>query len=129
MTVTIGLKDRAATRATLVATLTPERAGFHLYSIDLPAGGIEGIGRPVSLTVRGVLAAAGPLTAESAAITLELEGTGLTLPVYPDGPVTVDLPVTVAGPGEATLLIGYAACSKSVCLPPVSQRPVSLKIS
>ncbi|MDI2129442.1 protein-disulfide reductase DsbD family protein [Yinghuangia seranimata] len=129
MTVTIGLKDRAATHATLVATLTPDRAGFHLYSVDLPAGGIQGVGRPVSVTTRGALTAAGPLTAESAPTTLALEGTGLTLPVYPDGPVTVDLPVTVAEHGEATLLVGYAACSKSVCLPPVSGHPVSLSIS
>ncbi|GAA1967662.1 hypothetical protein [Catenulispora subtropica] len=131
VTVTIGVKDRSAAHATLVATFAPDRPGFHLYSIDLPPDGIHGVGRPISLaaTKGGMLTATGPLSAETAATTLTLTGTDLTLPVYPDGPVTVDLPVTVADHGDATVLVGYAACSRSTCLPPVSGHPVVLKIT
>jgi hypothetical protein len=129
VTVTISIKDRTSSRATLVATLKPDRPGFHLYSVDLPADGINGVGRPITLMPRGTLAAAGPLTAEARTTTITLAGTDLTLPVYPDGPVTVDLPVTLAGHGEAAVLVGYAACSKSACLPPVSGHRVSLAMS
>lgn len=126
VSVTIGVKDRSSTRATLVATFTPDRPGFHLYSVDMPATGINGVGRPISMVAQGALTSSGPLTAETRATTLTLAGTGLTLPVYPDGPVTVDLPVTIAGRSEATLLVGYAACSKTTCLPPVSGHRVQL---
>lgn len=143
VTVVIGVKDRTATQATLVATLTPEQPGFHLYSIDLPADGIQGVGRPISLTVQGSLSASGPLAAQTKATTLRLAGTDLTLPVYPDGPVTVDLPVAIGAqsgatgqsgqsmPGAqsgATALVGYAACSESACLPPVSGHAVQLTL-
>jgi hypothetical protein len=149
VTVVIGVKDRTATHATLVATLTPERPGFHLYSIDLPPDGIQGVGRPISLNVQGSLSASGPLAAQTKATTLRLAGTDLTLPVYPDGPVTVDLPVTIGAqsgatghsgqsmPGAhsmldaqsgATALVGYAACSESACLPPVSGHAVQLTL-
>ena len=128
VTVTIAVKDRSAQHATLAATFTPDRPGFHLYSIDLPPQGIQGVGRPTSLTAQGLLAAAGPLTAEAAPTTLALAGTDLTLPVYPDGPVTVDLPVAIDGQGQATLLLGYAACSASSCLPPVSGHAVRLTV-
>lgn len=128
VTVTIAVKDRSAQHATLAATFAPDRPGFHLYSIDLPPQGVQGVGRPISLTAQGVLAAAGPLTAEAAPTTISLAGTDLTLPVYPDGPVTVDLPVAIDGPGQATLLLGYAACSASTCLPPVSGHVVRLTV-
>lgn len=128
VTVVIGVKDRTATQATLVATLTPEQPGFHLYSIDLPADGIQGVGRPISLTVQGSLSVAGPLAAQTKATTLRLAGTDLTLPVYPDGPVTVDLPVAIGAQSGATALVGYAACSESACLPPVSGHAVQLTL-
>ncbi|WP_194904341.1 hypothetical protein [Catenulispora rubra] len=118
--VVVNVKDRTATRASLAVTFTPDRPGFHLYSIDLPPNGIQGVGRPTSVTTQGVLHAAGPESAETTVTTLPLAGTDLTLPVYPDGPVTVDLPVTIDGAGQATVLIGYAACSPQTCLPPVS---------
>lgn len=129
VTVTIGIKNRSTTHATLVATLAPDRPGFHLYSIDLPADGINGVGRPITVVPQGALAVDGPLTAEAKATTIALAGTELELPVYPDGPVTVDLPVTVAGHGGATVHIGYAACSRTTCLPPVSDHAIQASIS
>lgn len=128
VTVSISIKDRSPTHATLVATLTPDRPGFHLYSIDLPASGIHGVGRPITLVPQGALTTAGQLTAEVKATTLPLAGTDLLLPVYPDGPVTVDLPVTITGRGASAVLVGYAACSNSNCLPPVSSHRVDLTI-
>ena len=35
----------------LQATLSPQRPGFHIYSIDLPAQGVDGLGIPTRLSV------------------------------------------------------------------------------
>jgi hypothetical protein len=49
---------------------------------------------------------------------------GVDLPVYPDGAVTLTLPVVVSGtPVEA--VIGYAACSATRCLFPVTDKTVT----
>jgi hypothetical protein len=60
---------------------------------------------------------------------LTLTGTDITLPVYPDGPVSAELPVAVDGTGTATLLVSYAACSAESCLPPVTDHPINLRVS
>jgi hypothetical protein len=50
---------------------------------------------------------------------------GVDLPVYPDGPVTLTLPVTASG-HTVEAVIGYAACSATQCLLPVAGRTVAL---
>ena len=110
---------------TLTATYRPDRAGFHLYSAALPPTGVDGIGRPTVLTPGHGLTATGPAVADREPITLHEIELGLDLPVYPDGPVTLTVPVTVsATPVEA--IIGYAACSTTRCLAPVTARIVPL---
>ncbi|MEY9855081.1 hypothetical protein ABH935_000680 [Catenulispora sp. GAS73] len=129
VTVTITVKDHVASHATIVATFTPQKPGFHLYSADLPANGIQGVGRPIKVVPQGKLHGTGPLTADAKVLTLPLAGTDLTLPVYPDGPVTAELPVALDGDGAATLLVSYAACSSNDCLPPVTDHPIDLEVN
>ena len=129
VTVTLAIKDRSGSHATLEATFAPQHTGFHLYSIDLPATGVGGVGRPIRVTTQGALRVVGPLTANTKVLMITLTGTSLVLPVYPDGPVTTDLPVELDGSGSATVLVSYAACSSTTCLPPVTDHAVTLKVN
>ncbi|MFA1537781.1 hypothetical protein [Actinomadura monticuli] len=102
----------------VTAVFRPERAGFHVYSVDLPAGGVDGLGIPTRLGVRGGLAAAGRASADESVRMLDLPSLGVKLPVYPDGPVAVSLPVKRTG-NSAEVVVSYGACSAGTCLPPV----------
>jgi hypothetical protein len=113
--------------STVLATLRPEQAGFHVYSVDLPEGGVDGLGIPTRLSVRGGLAATGPPTADQPVHLLELTGLSTELPVYPDGPVTLTLPVRRSG-DSAEVVVSYGACSASQCLIPVSDHVSSLDL-
>jgi hypothetical protein len=110
----------------LLTTFTPQRPGFHLYSVGLPADGIGGLGRPTRVEVAGALRSRGPLIAQSPVRMLPMQGTDVTFPVYPDGPVTTELPVVMDAQGGAKVLVSYAACSPQECLMPVRAHPVEL---
>ncbi|NUR28826.1 MAG: hypothetical protein HOV83_23790 [Catenulispora sp.] len=110
----------------LQTTFTPQRPGFHLYSVGLPADGVEGLGRPTRVEVAGALRSRGPLTAEAPLRMLTIQGVDTAFPVYPDGPVTTDLPVAVDGHGDAKVLVSYAACSPRECMMPVTGHPVEI---
>ncbi|MEU9133879.1 hypothetical protein AB0D08_38325 [Kitasatospora sp. NPDC048540] len=103
----------------VTATYRPERPGFHLYSITLPADGTDGLGTPTALDVQGGLHATGAPAADQPVQLLDLPGLDTAVPVYPDGPVTVTLPVTRTGPAAAQVVVSYAACSTRTCLFPV----------
>ncbi|SEL48489.1 hypothetical protein [Streptacidiphilus jiangxiensis] len=128
VTVTLTVRDRSGPHATLEATFAPQRPGYHLYSIDLPQTGIDGVGRPLRVTVRSAVLSAGPVVTAERPVRLPLAGTSLVLPVYPDGPVTASLQVGATGSGTATVLVSYAACSRDNCLPPVTDHPVELRV-
>jgi hypothetical protein len=110
----------------LLTTFTPQRPGFHLYSVTLPADGIDGLGRPTRVEVAGALRSQGPLTATAPVRMLPMQGTDSAFPVYPDGPVTTELPVAVGPDQTAKVLVSYAACSPRECLMPVTGHPVEL---
>lgn len=130
VTVTLTVSDWHPPRGTLTAVFTPAEKGFHLYSTDLPASGIEGVGRPTAMDVTGVLRADGKLTASADVQAISVPGVDAPVPVYPDGPVTTTLPVRLDGNGEATVLLGYASCSsREGCTIPVSDRPVRLRVT
>ncbi|MFD6885603.1 hypothetical protein [Streptomyces sp. NPDC059957] len=142
VTVTLSVSDWQPPRATLTAVFTPEEKGFHLYSTELPATGIEGVGRPTSMDVTGVLRADGKLKAAADVRTISVPGVDAPVPVYPDGPVTTTLAVRLEGKGkgkgngdgnaggDATVLLGYASCSSEEgCTIPVSDRPVHLHVT
>ena len=84
----------------------------------LPPGGINGVGRPTRLDIVSGLTAVGELTADATTSDLKTEGIPEVLPVYPDRPVTLRLPVRVAGDGNAQVRMSYMACSPVTCLPP-----------
>ncbi|MFF4319366.1 hypothetical protein [Streptomyces sp. NPDC001568] len=129
VTVALSVSDWQASKGTLTAVFTPEE-GFHLYSTELPATGIEGVGRPTSMNVTGALAAAGEPKAGAEARDISLPGVDAPVPVYPDGPVTLTLPVRAGADGDATVLFGYASCSTGEgCTIPVTDHPVHLRVT
>lgn len=112
----------------LAVTFTPLIPGFHLYSVDLPPEGVQGVGRPTSVQVGGGLKATGPPSVDRPVIALRVAGVDAPVSVYPDGAVTLRLPAQPV-PGQTALSwIGYAACSRSTCMPPVTHRRVTLSL-
>ncbi len=129
--VTVTLERSAARTVDVSAQLRPQRPGFHLYSLGLPDGGVDGLGIPTRLAVAAPLTADGPVTTPAHPYDLRLSGLDVTLPVYPDGPVTLRLTARLpaAPPATARLLFTYGACSGTVgCLAPVRRRPVTLPV-
>jgi len=108
------------------ATFTPQKPGYHLYSKDLPPGGVDGLGVPTTVLVGGGLRAVGSPTANAPVRTLQIAELGVDLPVYPDGPVTITMPVRRAESGPGEVIVTYAACSPSTCLAPVRNRVIAL---
>jgi hypothetical protein len=106
---------------TLNAQYTPEREKFHVYSKDLPPNGVNGLGRPTRLDVISGLQSRGELTANATTSDIKTEGLDEILPVYPDGPVTLSLPVKVTDRNRAQVKVSYMACSLTGCLPPASK--------
>lgn len=130
VTVTLSVSDWKSSKGTLTAVFTPDKPGFHLYSTDLPATGVEGVGRPTTVAVAGSLKPDGKPATTAEARPISLPGVDAPVPVYPDGPVTATLPVRADGTGEATVLLGYASCSTSEgCTIPVADRPVRLRVT
>ncbi|MFF8835740.1 hypothetical protein [Streptomyces sp. NPDC015130] len=128
VTVRLSVADWKSDAGTLVATFTPDEAGFHLYSTALPAEGVEGVGRPTEVRPVGSVATAGAMTVDKQVKSITVPGVRAALPVYPDGPVTVTLPIRATAPGEAKVLIGYASCSSTEgCTIPVADRAVALR--
>ncbi len=128
--VSIFLERNQAGSAFLSATFTPPD-GHHLYSKDIPADGLEGLGRPtlLELTAESQLIAVGELTASAQAQEPDFEPKELL--VYPEGPVTLTLPVELP-PGndwiDDEIKITYMACSAYQCKPPVEGKIVQIRI-
>ncbi|GAA4836413.1 hypothetical protein [Kitasatospora terrestris] len=130
VTVTVALRDWHDGAGTLELSFAPEEAGFHLYAVDLPPDGVDGVGRPTTARTDGALGATAPLAVAAPVRRLALEGIAEPVPVYPDGPVTATLPVRAAGTGPAVVHVGYAACSETNgCLMPVADHPVPLTVT
>ena len=135
VTVVITISNDRSGRTWINATFTPDEPGFHLYSKDLPKQGIRGVGRPTLLEVvpTVIVKPDGPLVANRRVVRLKATTLEQDLPVYPDGAVTLRLPVRVqvVQADSATTLeaaISYMACSKTLCLPAVDARHIALAI-
>jgi len=129
VTVSLTLEVDSAGQAFLAATFTPSDPTFHLYSIEIPRDGVNGLGRPtlVEPAPDAKMQAAGPLTASAEAKDADIDG----LPIYPAGPVTLRLPVSLpAGSGwfEDNVSVTYMACGSGVCMPPVIGKIVPVRI-
>jgi hypothetical protein len=114
----------------LSATFTPPK-GYHLYSKDIPATGVDGLGRPtlLELSSNSLIKAAGPLTESVIPLVPDFEPRELL--VYPAGAVTLSLPVELpAGDQwrEDELSVTYMACSPTECKPPVVGRIVPVRV-
>jgi hypothetical protein len=129
VTVEISLVWDENDQAWLEGAFTPEE-GYHLYSKDIPRGGIEGLGRPtlIELVPGSRLVSAGEL-AESVSA---LQGQGFEgLLVYPEGPVTLRLPVYLPeGQGwyDEQVSITFMACRLGRCSPPVTGELVAVQV-
>jgi thioredoxin 1 len=131
VTVRLALDRDSSGGAWLAGTFTPVEADTHLYAKDLPLDGINGLGRPIRLELpsdsgirlRGGAVANRPVKEDR----LELLNT--TLPIYPDGEVTLRLPIDLdvrASERRAEILVSYMACGPKGCLPPVKARRVTV---
>ncbi len=116
------------TEATLVGVFTPDpqhAEPLHLYGLTLPAGG-PGIATRLAVPADSLLRVRGPLTAEPEP--QDLAG----LSVFPDGPVTLRLPVQLPNgdgmPVAVTVLVDYLACTHDSCLIPVIRGKVTLSV-
>ena len=116
----------AGRNAELTATFTPQQPGFHLYAMNLPAGGVDGIGTATTLTTGAGLHASGAAFANLPTTTLRIASVARPVPVYPDGPVTLTLPVRMPPGAHPTVVVSYATCSAQQCLAPVVDRTVAL---
>ena len=121
-------RSGSSSEATLVGVFTPNpkhAEPLHLYGLTLPAGG-PGIPTRMALPADAPLQATGPLTADQP--THDLSG----LPVFPEGPVTLRLPVRLpsgdGAPMTVTVLVDYLACTRDACLIPVLRGKVSLVV-
>jgi hypothetical protein len=129
VTVTISLDLDIYGQTWLAATFMPVNPDSHIYSKDLPRDGVDGLGRPTLLEVvpGSQIQAAGPLAESIPADETDLEG----LPIYPAGPVTLRLLITLPpGDGwfEESVSVTYLACGNGVCSPPVIGKIVFIRI-
>lgn len=124
--VAVTLERDASGRVWLTGRFTPEGSDVHLYSKDLPADGIDGLGRPTLLRIAaGAMKATGPQVADRLVSGDRIELLNETLPVYPAGPVTMRVPVELPARGASTrveLSVSYMGCGGNGCLPPVDRR-------
>ena len=130
VSVSISLERDPVGGAFLSATFTPPD-GHHLYSKDIPASGLDGLGRPtlLELAAESRMTSLGQLTESVQAQEPDFEPRELL--VYPEGPVTLRLPVELP-PGEdwvaEEIKVTYMACSAYQCKPPVEGKIVQIRI-
>ncbi|MFC4033932.1 hypothetical protein ACFO3J_20960 [Streptomyces polygonati] len=130
--VTVTLERSGADDVAVSATLRPRRSGFHLYSLGLPDGGVDGLGIPTRLAVAAPLTARGAVSTPAHPYGLRMAGLDVTLPVYPDGPVTLQLATRLTSArsaAPAVLRLTYGACSSTEgCLAPVREHAVAVPV-
>lgn len=124
--VDVALERDSLGQTYLAGTFVPQTPNTHLYSTDLPADGLDGIGRPTRLSIASSerLTATGPIVANRPVLADRIELLDTTLPIYPNGPVTLRIPVRLTNAGgtrSATIVVSYMACSDKGCLPPTER--------
>jgi hypothetical protein len=131
VTVAIGWEVDRAGQTWLIGAFTPMLEHFHLYSKDLPRNGINGRGRPTLLEVSlsGSIATLGALVDDPPAIEI-YSLIQQSIPVYPDGPVTLRMPIALnsAASAPTELSVTYMACSLETCFMPVVDKRISVMI-
>lgn len=129
VTVALFLELDSAGQVWLAAEFAPSGPDIHLYSMDIPREGVNGLGRPTLLELPpgSRMQAVGPLTASAEAAASDPDG----LPLYPAGPVVLRLPVALP-PGEGwiedSVSVTYMACAAGSCYPPVIGRTIAVRV-
>ncbi len=128
VTLTLDQVDPTAGTAVVVGRFVPEagalgKPGLHLYTHDLPKDAEAGVATRINAVPP--LIATGALTADRAVVVRE------GLRTYPDGPVTLRLPVRLP-PGDGNLVdaavrLSYMACDTS-CRFPVNGELIRIRI-
>ena len=123
VSVSVSLEYDANGHDFLSATFTPPD-GYHLYSKDIPATGINGLGRPtrLELTLNSHMEALGDLNESVGPLVAGYGPEGLLL--YPSGPVTLSLPIKLpAGHGwmKDEVRVSFMACTDNQCKLPVEK--------
>ncbi len=132
--VTVALERDHNGTAILASTYSPLAPTGHVYSKDLPREGIEGAGRPTLIEVvdQPGVQVIGPLVADRPVLFHTFEGFSAPFPLYPDGPVTLRLPLAltnVEATTELDLAITYMSCSsEGYCLPPVIAKQLAVAL-
>ncbi|HKW02951.1 MAG TPA: thioredoxin family protein [Vicinamibacterales bacterium] len=131
--VSIALERDTAGLVWLAARFAPTVADTHLYATALPDEGLDGIGRPTRLAIvpsRG-LTALGEPSADRPVELDRIDALGAALPIYPAGPVTLRVPVSLARGARTTpavVDVSYMACSPKGCLAPVLHKRTAVSI-
>jgi hypothetical protein len=116
----------------VVAEFRPTAEDLHLYGTELPMTGVDGAGRPTRLDlVDPDWRASGSLSASASSRLVAYPGLSEPLPVFPDGPVTLRLPVERLTPSNGDSLIQvevtFLACSSSgLCYKPVERHSIAI---
>jgi hypothetical protein len=120
--------------AVLLATFTPTEEDAHLYSMELPKEGIDGLGRPtlIELPPGASMQPAGDLQESVASYIDEVTPDLPALPLYPVGAVTLSLPVMLpemdAEWVSDKVIITYMACTSTGCYKPVISKLVEVQV-
>ena len=130
--VTIRLDHDAQGQDILAAAFSALEPGFHVYSKDVPREGLKGLGRPtlVELTSSSKMQLAGDLLDSIAPLSESIQEDIPGLLVYPEGLVTLYLPVTLPeDAGEITdeVSVTYMACSQKGCKKPVEGKIIPVR--
>lgn len=132
--VAFALEADSQSQPLLRATFIPTDKGFHLYSKDLNPESVGGFGVPTKLELmpNSSIKVAGKVFADLTPQRHKPEGADVAIPIYPEGPVTLRLPVEFVGTAtnvSAQIAVSYMACKTGgVCLQPVEREIVELKI-
>jgi hypothetical protein len=110
----------------LHVTFAPQLPGFHIYSLALPSNGIDGLGVPTRILVNGASAATGRPTADEPTRYSRIAGLDVAIPVYPDGQVTITVPVRSLGHGPTEVTVSYGLCSEARCMLPVEGLKIAI---
>ena len=121
-------------RPLLRATFTPTAHGFHLYSKDLDPAKSGGVGMPTRLELlpHSPVRASGQVFSDVPPQSHWFAELNATVNIYPDGPITLRLPVEFLGGDTGTtaqVAVSYMACkTDGLCLRPVERQIVDLAI-
>ena len=131
--VSIALERDSAGLVWLAARFAPTFAATHLYASALPDNGIDGIGRPTRLAIVASpgLMPLGEAIADRPVELDRIDALGAALPIYPPGPVTLRVPVSLPRgvPSMNALVdVSYMACGPKGCLPPVAHKRIAVSI-